>query len=83
MLRSHEQSIIDSFFDYFKMVVEDRGENLTRFSTDGQDSILGGDYIFTNSTKFVLTEFKYKEKGIKLEGKKERMLTLCIELDKD
>ncbi|WP_157958992.1 hypothetical protein [Salinicola endophyticus] len=83
MLRkNHEQSIIDGFFDHFKNIADQHGENLTRCSSDGQDKLLGGDYIFTNHTRFVLAEFKYEEKDIKSEKKKTGRLNLCKNLDR-
>ncbi|MGC5425841.1 hypothetical protein L7P61_06225 [Aeromonas veronii bv. sobria] len=83
MDKKHEQSIIDGFFDHFKKIAEENGERLTRCSSDGQDSLLGGDYIFTNNTMFVLAEFKYEEEDIKSEKKKDRRLNLCMSLDED
>lgn len=83
MDKKHEQSIIDGFFDHFKDIAEHNGEKLTRCSSDGQDSLLGGDYIFTNNTMFVLAEFKYEEEDIKSERKKSRRLNLCIKLDEE
>ncbi|MEZ8018550.1 MULTISPECIES: hypothetical protein [unclassified Vibrio] len=83
MEKKHEQSIIDGFFDHFKEVAIEKGEKLTRCSSDGQDSLLGGDYIFTNNTMFVLAEFKYEESDIKTENKKARRLNLCVQLDED
>jgi hypothetical protein len=81
--KSHEQSIIDGFFDHFKEIATGRGEQLTRCSTDGHDSVLGGDYILTDNTVFVLTEFKYEAGNIKSERRKDRRLNLCNHLEQD
>ena len=79
MKRKHEQSIIDNFFDYLKRVYEDKNEFYSS-SLDGQDTLLNADYIFTNSTKFVLSEFKYQEQDIKSEHNKQRSTLLCLKL---
>lgn len=83
MKKKHETSTIDGFFDRFKEVAGRKGKILTRCSTDGQDSILGADYIFTNNTRFVLAEFKYEEDDLESERKKWRRLKLCKILDED
>lgn len=83
MKRKHEQSIIDSFSNYFLKAGEIRGRQTNRFSLDGQDSTLGADYIFTSNTKFALVEFKYEESDIVAEGKKPLRKTLCLRLDQD
>jgi len=81
MRRRKEQSLIDAFFNYLNRVAVDNGRVVTRCSMDGQDSILGADYIFTNSTRFVLVEFKYEKIHLKDECKKNRRLHLCQALD--
>lgn len=83
MKKKHETSTINGFFDRFKSIAGKHGRELTRCSTDGQDSILGADYVFTNNTKFVLTEFKYEENDLHSEKIKSRRLRLCKLLDKD
>lgn len=82
MERKHEQSIIDGFFNQLFKIAKQNNRNLIRCSMDGQDSILGGDYIFTNNTKFVLAEFKYEASNLKSENKKTKRLNLCLNLDK-
>lgn len=54
---------------------------MTRCSFDGQDSILGADYVFTNHTNFLMVEFKYEEPNLKSEKLKPRRLKLCRLLD--
>ncbi len=81
--RKHEQSIIDSFSNYFLKKGRELGRSSHRFSLDGQDSILGADYIFTSNTKFALVEFKYEEGDLKAEGRKPLRETLCLRLDEE
>lgn len=77
MQKKHEQSIIDGFFNTFFKIAKNNNKHLIRCSMDGQDSILGGDYIFTNNTKFVLTEFKFERSNLSSENKKPKRLNLC------
>ncbi|MBW3199590.1 hypothetical protein [Marinobacter nauticus] len=83
MRRKHEQSIIDAFSNYFLKVGRQRGRQTNRFSLDGQDSVLGGDYIFTANTNFALVEFKYEKRDLKAEGDKRLRKLLCEKLDAD
>ncbi len=83
MQKRHEQSVIDGFFNTFYKIAEKNNKQLIRCSMDGQDSILGGDYIFTNNTKFVLTEFKYERSNLSSENKKPKRLNLCQKLDNE
>ena len=48
---------------------------------DGQDALLGADYLFTDNTRFLLTEFKYEKLDLKNEKKKPRRLVMCAALD--
>lgn len=50
---------------------------------DGQDAIYGGDYIFTDNTRFMLVEFKYEIDDLGSEKKKPRRLTLCTSLKRE
>ncbi len=79
--RSHEQSVIDGFFDRFREAATNRGLQLFRCSLDGQDTLTGADYLFTQSTWFALVEFKYEESEIADERTKPRRLALCKALD--
>jgi len=81
--RKHEQSVIDAFSNYFLKVGAQRGRRTHRFSLDGQDSILGADYIFTSNTNFALVEFKYEQRDLKAEGDKRLRRILCEKLEVD
>jgi hypothetical protein len=81
--RHHEQSIVDGFFNHFNKIAAQHGRNLVRCSMDGQDAIVGGDYIFTDNSKFILAEFKYEKGNLSSERKKPRRQTLCERLDAD
>lgn len=83
MKKKHEQSVIDSFFNHFQKIGSSRGRYVHKFSLDGQDSILGADYIFTCNTNFALVEFKYEERDIRAESEKPLRRTLCLRLDQD
>ena len=82
MKKKHEQSIIDAFSNYFLKQGKEHGRQAHRLSVDGQDSLLGADYIFTSNSKFALVEFKYELKDILAEGKKDLRETMCLLLDK-
>ncbi|WP_202368152.1 hypothetical protein [Pseudomonas sp. MWU318] len=79
--KNHEQSFIDGFSNYLSRKAQESGRQVTRCSLDGQDTVYGADYIFTNHTNFLMVEFKYDKSDVKLEGKKPRRLTLCRILD--
>lgn len=81
MKRKHEQSVVDGFFSHFQRKAEGRRRQLVRCSMDGQDAIYGGDYIFTDNSRFVLVEFKYEERDLVSERNKQRRLQLCGRLD--
>lgn len=81
--RSHEQSVIDGFFDRFREAAINRGLRFFRCSLDGQDMLTGADYLFTQSTWFALVEFKYEEPEIADERSKQRRFALCKALDID
>jgi hypothetical protein len=81
--RGHEQSVIDGFFDRFREAATDRGLELFRCSLDGQDTLTGADYLFTQSTWFALVEFKYEESKIADERTKPLRLALCKALGAD
>jgi hypothetical protein len=70
MRKKHEQSVIDSFSNFFLTKGQSRGKTTNRLSLDGQDSILGADYIFTENSNFALVEFKYEDRDLKSEGDK-------------
>jgi hypothetical protein len=83
MNRKHEQSVADAFSNHFSKIAMEQGKTLNRCSLDGQDAILGADYIFTNTTKFALIEFKFEEQDIKAESKKPLRAKLCTFLDSE
>ncbi|MES2822482.1 MAG: hypothetical protein V4732_02690 [Pseudomonadota bacterium] len=83
MRRKHEQSLIDLFVKHLHRVGSLNGRNTYQFSLDGQDAILGADYIFTTDTSFVLVEFKYEELDLPSEGKKELRKLMCELLSED
>jgi hypothetical protein len=79
--KKHEQSVIDAFFKYMERRASDSGRQVTRCSLDGQDTVLGADYMFTNHTKILMVEFKYEKSDIKHEVRKRRRHELCRLLD--
>ena len=81
MRKKHEQSVIDGVYNAFHRVAHTRNRELVRCSMDGQDAIYGGDYIFTDSSRFLLVEFKYEESDLCSEKKKDKRRTLCLRLD--
>jgi len=81
MKKKHEQSIIDAFSNYFLKKGKELGRQTYRLSVDGQDSLLGADYIFTSNSRFALIEFKYESIDIITEGKKELREKMCQLLD--
>lgn len=83
MKRKHEQSIVDGAFNIFNKIAKNKHRRLIRCSMDGQDSIYGADYFFTNNSKFILTEFKYEESDLISENNKPRRKKLCENLDKE
>lgn len=83
MRKRHEQSLIDAFSKHFLQIAKDRGRTALSLSLDGQDSVLGADYIFTEGTNFAMVEFKYEVVDLKAEGKKELRSALCINLDRE
>ncbi|ENM5764032.1 hypothetical protein V9R53_003701 [Vibrio mimicus] len=83
MKRKKEQSVIDGFFNYLRRRVEDRERKFVKCSMDGMDSVLGADYIFSDNTHFLLTEFKFDVSDLIKEAEKHRRLNLCQNLDLD
>jgi hypothetical protein len=83
MNRKHEQSIADSFSNHFKRFAGQQGKQINRCSLDGQDAILGADYIFTDTSNFALIEFKYEQRDIRAEGRKPLRSQLCVRLDQE
>ncbi|ROL62600.1 hypothetical protein BLX41_31375 [Pseudomonas protegens] len=81
MKKRHEQSVIDAFSKYMERRASDFGRQVTRCSLDGQDTVLGADYLFTNHTKILMVEFKYEKSDIEHEVRKWRRLKLCQLLD--
>ncbi|WP_432380614.1 hypothetical protein [Duganella sp. P38] len=81
--KKHEQSIIDGFSNRFKVNALARGRSVTKCSLDGQDVELGSDYLFTDSSRFMLVEFKFEVDGLKTEGTKHRRKKMCLKLDAD
>lgn len=83
MRKKHEQSVIDAFSNYFLRKGQSLGKTTNRLSLDGQDSLLGADYIFTENSNFALVEFKYEHRDLKAEGDKSLRNTLCTLLDNE
>lgn len=81
MKRRHEQSVIDAFSKFMERSALHSGRQVTRCSLDGQDTVLGADYFFTNHTKILMVEFKFEKWDIKHEANKPRRLKLCRILD--
>lgn len=82
-MKKHEQFIADKFFEYFTAVRAGAMLPPSKMALDGQDAILGADYLINNDTKFALIEFKFGEKDIKTEMKKPLRGELCKALSKD
>jgi len=73
--------MIDRFSAFVEGKARKTGRKVTRCSFDGQDSIVGADYLFTNNTNFFMVEFKYDKSDLKKEKRKVRRLKLCYMLD--
>ncbi len=80
MTKSHEQSLADRFNKFMSGQGSKLRRNFEAFSLDGDDRDTGGDYVMTDTDRFVIVEFKYVEAGILAEGVKERRLELCRKL---
>jgi len=76
----HEQSLADIFRDFMRVQSIDEGYRFHTFSLDGQDRDAGADYLFTDSDRFSIIEFKYNTNKLISEKKKTRRLTLCKKL---
>lgn len=76
-----EQSVIDSFNSFFRREAQSSNRQVRSFSLGGQDALAGADYVLTDESQFALIEFKYTQKEIASEIKKDRRLKLCGELD--
>ena len=81
--RKHEQSVIDLFLRYLNKASEQQGKKILSFSLDGQDHLVGADYLLTETTKFTVIEFKYDESDISSERNKPIRLVMCSRLEKE
>lgn len=81
--KKHEQSLIDGFAEHFKRQAEKAGRRVTKCSLDGQDVVLGSDYMFTDNSRFMLIEFKYEASDLAAERAKHRRKNMCLLLDAD
>ena len=73
----HEKSVENIFKDNFEEAAREKSYSYTSASLDGQDRIVGADYLFTNYCRYAIIEFKYREKDLPSEVKKEKRLELC------
>jgi hypothetical protein len=80
-MANHEQSVIDSIHKFFEKQATDKGLNFRSFSLDGQDALAGADYIITDQSRFAIVEYKYTQKDIIAESKKNKRLKLCTKLE--
>ncbi|MFT4905953.1 MAG: hypothetical protein ACI978_000010 [Oleispira sp.] len=76
----HEKSVENIFKGNFEQAARDKDYIYTSASLDGQDRIVGADYLFTNHDSFAIIEFKYRERDLPSEVKKGRRLDLCLAL---
>ena len=83
MRRNHEQSVIDIFVKRFREIGSKNGRKTYQFSLDGQDALVGADYIFNTNTNFALVEFKYEKIDLRSEGKKRLRKITCENLKED
>ncbi len=79
-MRKHEQSLADRFNNYLARKASLKGIAVEAFSLDGQDSLVGADYVLADSHRFALVEFKYTQHDLVSEAHKPRRLTLCYGL---
>lgn len=77
----HERAVIDSFNSFFRRRATELGRQIRSFSLDGQDALVGADYLLTDQSRFALVEFKFSQLEIDDEARKDRRLRLCIELE--
>lgn len=80
---NHEQAVIDQFNRFFEQQALRSGKNVRSLALDGQDSLAGADYLLTDESRFCLVEFKYTQKEIYKENRKERRLKLCLLLEQN
>ena len=80
---NHEQAVIYGFNRFFEQQALLSGKNFRSFPLDGQDSLVGADYLLTDESRFCLVEFKNSQREISTEKKKERMLKLCQLLEQN
>lgn len=73
----HEKSVENIFKDNFEEAAREKGYIYTSASLDGQDRLVGADYLFTTHASFSIVEFKYREGDLLSEVKKEKRLQLC------
>lgn len=81
--KKHEQSFIDGFAEHFKKQAVTAGRRVTKCAFDGQDVVLGSDYMFTDNSRFMMIEFKYEESDLAAERAKHRRKLMCLLLDDD
>ncbi|HCG5286702.1 TPA: hypothetical protein NJZ47_004700 [Vibrio parahaemolyticus] len=79
----HEKSVENIFKDNFEEAAREKLYHYTSASMDGQDRFTGADYLFTNYCRYAIIEFKYREKDLPSEVKKEKRLQLCMALHND
>ncbi len=81
--RKHEQSVIDAFFHHLVRAANRQGKKFVYCSLDGQDRLVGADYLLTETTKFIIAEFKYDENDIASERNKPLRHTMCTRLENE
>jgi len=74
---SHEKSVENIFKYKFEAAARSINRIYTSASLDGQDRIVGADYLFTDHCKYAIVEFKYRENNLPSEIKKVRRHLLC------
>lgn len=77
MKYSHEKSVENLFKENFSQAAISRGNVHIAASLDGQDRLVGADYLFTDSTTYAIVEFKNRESNLKSEAHKVKRHLLC------
>lgn len=80
---NHEKSLENSFLNNFRETARTKNITCVCPSLDSQDRIVGADYLFTDSARYAIIEFKYKHSGLKTEANKNLRKKLCITLTSD
>ncbi|MFZ3516592.1 hypothetical protein LC147_26325 [Vibrio harveyi] len=81
--RKLEDSVIDIFRKRVEKLARKVDKQVITSPLNGQDRELGADFFLSETTKFAIIEFKYRECDIKTEVRKDLRKLLCENLQED